>query len=254
MRTPPNKSFFKEHPFVAMKRITDDPNPDTNKEVEILMKLQHKNIVKYFNAFMDDSTNDLFIIMEYCDRNLEDGIKEMGINTDERNVGMTICQLASALSHVHQKGIIHRDIKPANILCKNTEKDTIILKLADFGLAKVMNKTPSGRNYAGTYCGTPIYMSPEVLKEKRYGTPTDIWSFGAVISFVCNGGKDLFTNEKDVLKWRGGKSTLDEKEYSIYLQKIVTNMLSPEEDSRLKAYEIWKKTTNLIDVLDRIPS
>ena len=112
-----------------------------------------------------------------------------------------------------------------------------------------MEKTPSGRNYAGTYCGTPIYMSPEVLKEKRYGSPTDIWSFGAVISFICNEGKDLFTTqETDVISWDGG-IVVDRKRYSIYLQKIVGDMLNPDEDMRPNGEQILRNTKNLIDIL-----
>ena len=256
VRTPPNQSFYKDHPFVAMKRISDDPDADTNEEIEILIKLQHKNIVKYLTSYTDDSTNDLCIIMEYCgNANLEDFIKrklKLISESTEKFACIAIKLLASALDYIHEQGIIHRDIKPANILC-DLDKQTgkVDFKLADFGLAKVMEKSKSGRRYAESYCGTEIYMSPEVLKGQMYGTPTDIWSLGAVIYFICNGGKDLFANEKDVMKWRGGvgKSILEEKMYSIYLQKIVTDMLSPEEDIRPTANQLWQKSKNLLDIL-----
>ena len=91
-------------------------------------------------------------------------------------------------------------------------------------------------------------MSPEVLNNQRYGSPTDIWSFGAVISFICNEGKDLFAQETDVISWDGG-IVVDRKRYSIYLQKIVGDMLKPDEDMRPNAEQILKNTKNLIDIL-----
>ena len=91
-------------------------------------------------------------------------------------------------------------------------------------------------------------MSPEVLNNQRYGSPTDIWSFGAVISFICNEGKDLFAQETFVISWDGG-IVVDRKRYSIYLQKIVGDMLKPDEDMRPNAEQILRNTTNLIDIL-----
>ena len=220
----------------------------------MMMEIQHKNIVKYLTSFSDDSTNTVCIIMEYCGNlNLRDIFQRkefLKSLTNEKNVCLMIRILASALHYIHQQGIIHRDIKPANILCDiDDQRDKFDLKLVDFGLAKVMeNKTKSGRLYAKTFCGTPIYMSPEVLKNQRYGSPTDIWSFGAVISFICNEGKDLVNQETDVISWDGG-IVVDRKRYSIYLQKIVGDMLNPDEDMRPNAEQILRNTKNLIDIL-----
>jgi len=67
-------------------------------------------------------------------------------------------------------GIIHRDLKPANIL---VHQDTF--KLCDFGFAKFFGESA---RMARTCVGTPIYMSPQVLKQKHYTSKTDIWSLG----------------------------------------------------------------------------
>merc|ERR1712141_185289 len=101
----------------------------------------------------------------------------------------------------------------------------------------------------GTNCGTSIYMSPEAIRGQPYGTATDIFSFGATISFLCNQGRHLFTSREAVLQWTGGKSTIDENIYSIYLQKLMTIMLIPQAEKRPKANDILEKVKTLAIIL-----
>ena len=67
--------------------------------------------------------------------------------------------LIDAISYIHDKGICHRDIKPENLLLQSKEKDLSSLKIADFGLARVLPE----EQLANTTCGTPGYVAPEVL-------------------------------------------------------------------------------------------
>ena len=246
MRTPPKEPFFNTRKIVAMKRIVD-PDARSYAEVEMLKKLDHPAIVKYLTSYANDS-NDLCIIMEYCQNgDLNDLIQKRGPQiATEKNIIAIISNIASALDYIHQKGIIHRDIKPNNILCGVNNH----IKLADFGLAKLMElRTQSGRQVALTNCGTSIYMSPEVLRNQPYGTATDIFSFGTTISFLCNQGKHLFTSRDSVLRWTGGKSTINETKYSIYLQKLMTAMLCPQAEKRPKANYILEGVKTLNEFL-----
>ena len=97
--------------------------------------------------------------------------------------------------------------------------------------------------YTTSRCGTPIYMSPEALRShERYGKPSDIWSLGAVISFICN-TIHLFENIEDVFTWPGGRSSLDRNKYDIVLRQLVANMLCPNAAARPTASQILEKTS-----------
>jgi len=84
-----------------------------------------------------------------------------------------------ALKHIHDRKIIHRDLKPGNIFLTTND----IVKLGDFGIAKVLDGT---LEKAKTMVGTPYYISPEIVKGKDYSFKTDVWSLGIVIHEVCS--------------------------------------------------------------------
>ena len=97
-------------------------------------------------------------------------------------------KILSAVSYLHRNSIIHRDLKPENILLVSSSDDTEI-KLTDFGLAK-----KADHDGLKTFCGTPQYFAPEVLRRKgtvngegRYGTAADMWSLGVVLYILLTG-------------------------------------------------------------------
>ena len=90
----------------------------------------------------------------------------------------------------HERGIVHRDIKPENILL--TDKN-LHVKLADFGLAKIIGE----ESFTTTLCGTPSYVAPEILedsKHRRYTRAVDVWSLGVVL-YICLCGFPPFSDE-----------------------------------------------------------
>jgi serine/threonine protein kinase len=107
--------------------------------------------------------------MEFGDRGtLEDAVNNNAVMFDEHYIWRFICHLSSALNYLHTlkpRHVLHRDLKPANILVLNffntqIEQNQIIFKIADFGVAKCLNK--NSKYYAQEIAGTPIYMAPEV--------------------------------------------------------------------------------------------
>ena len=80
-----------------------------------------------------------------------------------------------------------------------------------------------------------------MFQEERYSTPADMWSLGAVMSFHCN-EEHLFTSIPSILKWKGGKSTLDSGRYSRNLRQLVADLLSPDPKRRLTAEKVNNET------------
>jgi NIMA (never in mitosis gene a)-related kinase len=87
-------------------------------------------------------------------------------------------QICLAMKHVHDRKILHRDIKGQNIFI--TKANT--LKLGDFGIARVLNKT---QDKARTVVGTPYYLSPEIIENKPYSFKSDVWSMGVLLYELC---------------------------------------------------------------------
>ncbi len=188
----------------------------------------------------------LCIAMEYCDKGtMTESVGSM--NKQEFNIWRVISHLSSALEYLHSKRppIMHRDIKPDNILGKTTGKardgrDLVDWKLADFGIAKLLNRKRLESYYAQTCAGTEIYMAPEVMDtsvdvEKRYGLGADVWSLGAVMHFFCSNGQHLFRSASAVQSWRGGFSrrlNQPQQQYSDDLHALVSRMLDPNPNGR----------------------
>jgi len=98
--------------------------------------------------------------------------------------------IISAIDYCHSKGICHRDIKPENLLLSSKEIGIASLKIADFGLARLIEDN----SLASTTCGTPGYVAPEVLQQKPYGKSCDYWSIG-VVTFILLSGTPPFYEE-----------------------------------------------------------
>jgi len=159
--------------------------PDIQKEIDILKKCHHPNIVNYFGcvtgkpksekafSYPDDGKgSDLWILMDYCaGGSIKDLIRKSGKNLSEDQVGAVLIGALKGIHYLHGSTIkiIHRDLKAANILI--TQQGEI--KIADFGVSfELENKTK-----AKTLIGTPYWMAPEVLNES-YNDKIDIWSLG----------------------------------------------------------------------------
>ena len=95
-----------------------------------------------------------------------------------------------AIQYCHGLGIAHRDIKPENLLLQSKELGIASLKIADFGLARLLEED----QLASTTCGTPGYVAPEVLMQMRYGKECDYWSIG-VVAFILLSGTPPFYEE-----------------------------------------------------------
>ena len=123
-------------------------------------------------------------------------------------------QVSSALAYLHSiepYPILHQNLKPSNILGVLVGSDSesgkrLIWKLADFGLAQLLNKRAKSRFYADNGLGKYSYLAPEVVSAvEKYSSAADIWSLGAVISFYIN-SQHLFSSPQNVLDWTSSSS------------------------------------------------
>ena len=107
--------------------------------------------------------------------------------------------ILKALTYIHSKDIVHRDLKPANILLEN-KTDFSLVKITDFGLSAMVSEYSS--RFFTEQCGTPLYMAPELIQNKLYSKPVDIWSCGIIMYWLCNNGIHpfKFENKDELLK------------------------------------------------------
>ncbi|TFJ84251.1 hypothetical protein NSK_004242 [Nannochloropsis salina CCMP1776] len=146
-------------------------------EVEIHCKLRHRHIVRCHGYFHDELR--LYLVMEYCPVELYRKLKSCpGGRFRENEAAKYIMQLIEALQFLHGQGIIHRDLKPENLLLGPTGD----LLLADFGWCVGAVRGSHGIRLRQTLCGTPDYVSPEMLRHdgKGYAESVDTWSVGVL--------------------------------------------------------------------------
>jgi serine/threonine protein kinase len=179
------------------------PTTSLQAEATILQKLMHPYVVQLFDVYPPTaSSNNIYLVMELLHGgDLFDRIVEKG-RFSEKESRRVMRRLLNAIHYLHEEcNIVHRDLKPENILCVHRGLDRCTeVKITDFGLAKAVNGCQESLK---TFCGTPQYFAPEVLKRRstvagrgRYGKPADMWSLG-VILYVLLSGTQPFDVELD---------------------------------------------------------
>lgn len=209
------------------------------KEVRLLESLDHPNIIKYLDSFID--SNQLFISIEWAEKgDLKKLIKKHQADElplDEKKIWEYLYQIASALKHMQEKRIMHRDLKPANIFLVSDGS----LKLGDLGLGRFMS---SQTIEAFSRVGTPLYMSPEVLKGSGYDWKSDVWSLGC-ITYELACFRSPFKKEEEKMSLYDLFQTINKGEfpplpnrYSEELKQVVNLMIQVTPQNRLSIDQV----------------
>jgi serine/threonine-protein kinase len=162
------------------------------REIEVLAKLRHPNIVSY----LDHGTYNgvVYLISEFVNGvDASKLAKQHGGKIDYRIAISIIEQVLSALDYAHRLGYVHRDIKEQNILVQEVSPKKYIAKITDFGLAKSFKDAGmSGVTMVGDVAGTVIYMPPEQIRDfKDVKPPSDIYAVGMTLYVLITGNHAL---------------------------------------------------------------
>ena len=203
-------------------------------EINILKQLDHVNIMKLYEVI--DTEKYLYLILEYIKGcSLLDLIKkEHDHRLKEKRAINIFNQIVQAIAYCHSKNICHRDIKLENILIKKNDE----VKIIDFGFA-IKNDT---NTYNKLLCGTPSYMSPEIVNKKKYiAQYSEVWTLG-VLLFVMLYGRFPFKgkNEKDLfMKIKEGDLCLPEDKFiSTKVKKLLEKIIVVDPKKRPTAQDI----------------
>lgn len=151
------------------------------REMEVVSRLDHPNIVLAFDFGMDVHTGTYYLAFEYLEgETLAEGLVK--VKTFPLPMALSITrQVAKGLHHAYEKEIIHRNINPENIFLGNDGS----VKITNMGLAKFMSK--SNITQAGTMLGTPLYMAPEQALQDTVDIRGDIYSLGITLFYMISG-------------------------------------------------------------------
>lgn len=224
-----------------------------------MQEVKHVNIVALLGHFRTDA--HIYLVMEYCNGgDLNDFIVKY-FPMGEGTIAYIASHIASALHYLHKHHIVHRDLKPQNILVHyparvkdgetGTGSSTVpsknegdsrlrhdhrqgdpIIKIADFGFARHLEA-----DMAETFCGSPLYMAPEVLFGGAYDSRSDLWSVGGIL-FQCLTKRPPFRAKSiEALKTMLSKPTAEKlklaPETSGALRDLLGGLLRVSPDQRL---------------------
>ncbi|CAI0469843.1 unnamed protein product [Linum tenue] len=165
---------------IDKKLLSPKVSANLRKEISILSTIHHPNIIRLYEAF--ETADRIYLILEYCDGgDLAAYIQRHG-KVPELVARHFMRQLAAGLQVLQEKHLIHRDLKPQNLLLSSHE-ETPLLKIGDFGFARSLTHN----ELAKTLCGSPLYMAPEIIQNKKYDAKADLWSVGAILFQLVTG-------------------------------------------------------------------
>lgn len=206
-------------------RKKSDKTSQIRKEIAVLLKLKHNNVIKLYDWFEDK--NKIYLVLEYIDgKDLAAFFKkEIPIEKDAIYIIRQICE---ALRYCHQHKIVHRDIKLGNILINQNNQ----VKLTDFGLCAT-KKTDD--DTFRDEVGTVRFTSPELLNRQPYNEKVDLWALGITIFIMLTGQYPFDGDDKESIFKRIKADVVDYDEVSLTnLQRdLISKLLVKDPAKRI---------------------
>ncbi|KAF2903441.1 hypothetical protein ILUMI_02747 [Ignelater luminosus] len=177
--------------IVAMKKVLMENETEgfpitALREIKILQKLRHENVVSLMEVCHSQALSQnkclatFYLMFEFCEHDLAGLLSNTNVKFSFGEIKKVMQQLLNGLYYIHSNGILHRDMKTANVLITKNG----VLKLADFGLARAFSALKIGtKNRYTNRVVTLWYRPPELLLgERNYGPPIDIWGAGCIMA------------------------------------------------------------------------
>ena len=176
-------------------KVNIEEKPYFRREIEIMYRVHHPNVVKLFGHFEDNKY--CYFIMEYIPGgNVYNLVPKSGIKTVSTKTIVSIMKdVISAVYFLHHMNppIIHRDIKPENVVLDQNMR----AKLTDFGWSNYMQ----GDMKRTTVCGTPVYLAPEIINNRGHDEKVDIWCIGVLLFELLTGISPFQGNDVQTIKY-----------------------------------------------------
>ncbi|EAL48573.1 mitogen-activated protein kinase, putative [Entamoeba histolytica HM-1:IMSS-B] len=240
------------HETVALKKIFDAFQNATDaqrtfREIMYLQRMDHENIVQLVNVMKAENNKDIYLAFEYMETDLHAVIRANIL--EDIQIRYIIYQLLKALKYLHSAGIVHRDIKPSNLLLNSD----CLLKVADFGLARSLDKETLQTDYVETRW----YRAPEILLgSQRYSFAIDLWSVGCILGEIIN-GKPLFPgsstlNQLDKIIEATGQPSAEDLE--VIDSPLSMNLLSslPQRETKGLAEIVPKASDDALELMEEL--
>ncbi|MET0403751.1 MAG: serine/threonine-protein kinase, partial [Cystobacter sp.] len=167
------------HPHLAHK---SESRERLAREARAVARLHHPNILEVFD-FSAEGAREAFLVTEYVrGRTLKEYVEGPGKLDPPELAAMVVHEIAVALAHAHDAGVIHRDLKPENVMVREDG----VLKLMDFGIARLLD-AEERMTVTGSLVGSPAHMAPEIIEGQEAGPAADIFSLGTILYALITG-------------------------------------------------------------------
>ncbi|CAN8251754.1 unnamed protein product [Cochlearia groenlandica] len=164
----------------------DGVSPTAIREIMLLREISHENVVKLVNVHINFADMSLYLAFDYAEYDLYEIIRhhrdKVSHSLNQYTVKSLLWQLLNGLNYLHSNWIIHRDLKPSNILVMGEGEENGIVKIADFGLARIYQAPLKPLSDNGVVV-TIWYRAPELLLgSKHYTSAVDMWAVGCIFA------------------------------------------------------------------------
>ncbi|EFO93810.1 CRE-UNC-82 protein [Caenorhabditis remanei] len=218
------------------------------REIRIMSALNHPNIIQIYEVF--ENKDKIILVMEYSSGGeLYDYVSRCG-SLPEAEARRIFRQITSAVLYCHKHRVAHRDLKLENILLDQNNN----AKIADFGLSNYF----ADKNLLTTFCGSPLYASPEIINGTPYkGPEVDCWSLGILLYTLVYGSMPFDGRDFNRMVRQIKRGAYFEPETPSTASMLIRNMLRVNPERRATIFDIashwWLNLEENMPVIQELP-